>query len=770
MTAARTRQIVVALFVLWTCICIFVPFTPSMPGAGLDESWRFGVNQAVAQHLRFGPEFTFTYGPYVSVVTTEYSPATDAMMLGAGMLLALTYATAIIFLAGVSRLHWGVLAVLLLSRMFVVADVLFFSLVLLVAMCIHKLALVDGRKPRLWALIFLACFVLGILPLIKGTFLLISGAALGCCFVFLLSRGQRLFAWGTVVAFACGVPVFWVASGQSLVDLPSYLANLVPIMSGYTDAMSIKGDASEPLLYALSSVVLLLAVLVDPSLSFPSRYLLIALYSLYLFIVFKGGFVRHDGHALLSGVCLILGAVFLFLVSRTRVAYVALLLSFVTWMTIDAHFLTSSTGSGLASRSQTSSSTWGGIRARLDHPEQARRQYDDAVKKISAATPFPSLAGTTDIYSYNQSELIASGNRWSPRPTFQSYSAYTPSLLERNRQHLSGPGAPDHVIFRVEPIDDRFPATEDGASWPELIARYRPVEFKQEYLFLDRQSNPASPDLEVVGTPITAKRNERVEVPDPGGLMFARIAIKKTLFGKIASLLYKPEPLSIEVYFADSTHKAFRLVSAMADSPFLVSPLVSDTKDFLLLYGEAELLSDKKVRALTVATSDASSFTWQNEFTVQFLRRQPQPAARVISLLGLEKFGGQLTAALPLAAHCDGNIDVLNDKPVTPTTLSSRAIVKLRGWMTSVATGPDLPDAVYAVLTDSEGKATLLKTARQPRPDVAAYFNNPAIAGSGFTAAAELTGFSGDYFLGIAIEKKGLIIQCPQFRVAVTIK
>ena len=51
-----TVNVVLWIVLLITTIAKFVPFSPAMPAAGLDPSWVFGLNQAVAQGLSFGKE------------------------------------------------------------------------------------------------------------------------------------------------------------------------------------------------------------------------------------------------------------------------------------------------------------------------------------------------------------------------------------------------------------------------------------------------------------------------------------------------------------------------------------------------------------------------------------------------------------------------------------------------------------------------------------------------------------------------------------------
>ncbi|WP_192561945.1 hypothetical protein [Pseudomonas gozinkensis] len=81
----------IRLFLIFTIFCVFIPPNPTVPMEVLDNSWMFGMNQATAQHLAFGRDIIFTFGPYASIYTKEYHPATDLLMLLGGTYLALSY-------------------------------------------------------------------------------------------------------------------------------------------------------------------------------------------------------------------------------------------------------------------------------------------------------------------------------------------------------------------------------------------------------------------------------------------------------------------------------------------------------------------------------------------------------------------------------------------------------------------------------------------------------------------------------------------------------
>jgi hypothetical protein len=61
-------------FTIISVLAVFVPFDPVMPRQGLDPSWKFAMNEAVAQHLDIGRDIMFNFGPYSYIYTRVYHP------------------------------------------------------------------------------------------------------------------------------------------------------------------------------------------------------------------------------------------------------------------------------------------------------------------------------------------------------------------------------------------------------------------------------------------------------------------------------------------------------------------------------------------------------------------------------------------------------------------------------------------------------------------------------------------------------------------------
>ncbi|MFZ2209329.1 MAG: hypothetical protein WAV22_11745 [Porticoccaceae bacterium] len=767
------------LLVLLTIIAIFVPFAPTMPAGSLDPSWQWASNAAVVQGLVFGRDFIFTFGPYSSIYTKAYHPATDFRMMAGSLYLAFAYWLAFAILAKGVRWRWVLAFCAMFAGVMYARDVLLFSLPLLVALQTFKV--VDGDDNRLldsrWFAIAVALTfsTFGLLPLIKGsTIVLCLGTVVLCSAYYFVSR-RRLLAMLCLAAPAVSLVVFWRASGQPVSGLPGYFTSMAPITSGYTEAMALTGSASEVVFYLVACLALLLATALQSRIAQVSRLFLFGSVFLYLFIAFKAGFVRHDGHALIAGTALLLAALLFPFVIRSWAIVPIIILTALCWTSIDQHYRKSSVSSVRANIQGTYSGAWNAFRTRLSDKRWPRRDYDTAVARLRTQAAFPLLKGRTDIYSYDQSFLLASGNTWSPRPVFQSYSAYTKVLATINRDHLLGDGAPDNIIFRVQPIDRRFPSIEDGLSWPVLMLRYQPVRLENNFLFLEKRANAAPMAQPVLLATRSARFGEPVELPTSNGPIFAEVDIDKTLLGRLADALYKPSELGIAVELRHGARRVYRMIAGMAHSGFLLSPLIENTAEFGTLYREPKFLDAKLVKSLTIAPLRGPTWLWRERYTIRFSRIARGAATDTSAIYKFDHFEDDFSGLTIVAAdRCDGAIDMVNGiraspRSNAPKSIAASTLLEIRGWLAvSAATGV-VPDATYVVLTDAQGKHSFLRTRVSPRPDVGAHFKLPSLVQAGYITSADVSSLEGQYTLGLAMKRANHLAICPRFRVPISI-
>lgn len=586
-----------------------------MPAAGLDPSWTLGLNQALAQGLAFGKDVIFSYGPWSSVYTEAYHPATDLMMTGGSLYLALSWWTCLVFLMRAVQWRWVLALCICLSGMMYARDSLLFSYPLLVGLLTFRI-LDSGRErsnqaPWFFALLF-APF--GLLPLIKASLLILCLVVMALCFVYITACKRIALAMICLLLPLLSMLLFWSLAGQSPGHLPGFLTSTLCMTNGFTEAMAIEGNSAEICLYLTASFLIFLGIVCQKQIRPISRLFIFSLFLVFLFFSFKAGFIRHNVHAFISATSILLASLLLPFAFRSKMTLPLVFFSVITWSWIIHHYTNLSIIKNIQANSLA---TWHGLKSRLLDSNWVKQNFDLSMSFLKKQASLPLLQGTTDIYSCKQTDLISSGNTWSPRPVMQSYSAFTPMLAQKNTQHLQGSHSPDNIIFRMEPIDERLPSLEDGASWPLLLANYQPVPGEQDWLLLRKRSKPLTTGALRVLRQEKHLLREIVELPDNGQPVFAEIMLNPTYLGHMASTFLKPDQLTIRLELTDGSQRQYRLIASMAKSVFLLSPLVENTAEFARLY-DADGLNAKIVKRISIASRSDDSWQWEKEYSIRF--------------------------------------------------------------------------------------------------------------------------------------------------------
>ncbi|MBB6187490.1 hypothetical protein [Rhodanobacter sp. MP7CTX1] len=732
--AIRTARNLAWLFSLVATLLLMVPFGPKMPSLGLDSSWGYAANIAVAEHLRFGRDIVFTFGPLASVYSRFFHPATDELMLSGSVIIAAAIFGGFSALAIKERRIWLLAVPLYLSQFS--RDAQFTALPLLILLVANVKLERPSRGTLPLLLLAIAC---GLLPLIKASFTL---AVIVCTIlaVAMLYRRATMLAIAIILIEIFVVPVAWVASGQAIGDLGHYFVSQGPIISGYTEAMSQPGNSSEIYVYLLVAACLMISGWHTWRSSRGWRILGLAV---IFFLSFKAGFVRHDGHATLAAAILALVSLAL-LVERPRGGYLMLTLSLVAWGYISISYRPINPISIARSFSNTieraSNSLWGRVtdRGRLD------RSFAIANDQIRRSTLLPPYYGTADLYPWDLSALLASTATWSPRPAFQSYFAYTPGLAIENRQHLDA-GGPSRIYFQINPVDKRYPSLDDGTSWPDLIANYRISGYADEYLILDKRV--VKPAIDIGPQLFSRQMNFGAEVSMPPTTkpIWALIAIKPTLLGRLVSAALKLPTLDILVRYLDGTAKTFRFIPGMAETGFLLSPTVASSTDFAALESTLapEILAGKYVKSFEIVGASGSRLLWGKDFTATLSTLNVASDKNVDRVLLNPSVVGTPIDSLPDGGEC--MIDTLNDVDVAGRAMTITGnLLEIRGWaLVSGALGRE-NNSVALALVGKDGSVRMQSLRKVKRPDVADYFGKPGLI-AGFEALVDTRPLEGTY-------------------------
>jgi len=605
-----TLRLILKITMLFACLAIYVPFTPRMPGPSLDESWMFGINQAVAQGLAFGSEIIFTYGPLASVATGLYHPATDFIMLAGCLLIAVAHWLCFSVLQNGARLCWGYIFLVYLLTTVFLRESLLLAYPLLLSAALIKIGgdLENDTATPSTALICFIFLPLGLLSLVKATILIsaVLVVAAGIC-VFMM-RGNLRMAAACFLSPLSAFLFFWSATGQNFSNLYYYMVSLYHIITGYTEAMSIGGRPEEIFFFLLSSVFLLLSVASVRSGSYRLRALNVLLHMFFILLFFKSAFVRHDSiHVIISFNALFQTALIIAFLSDSKLVRFSVILSLSLCIAITNSYMHLSPSKLLYNALQKIFSADSGLKNRICVRGWLEDTFNKRLTDLQTIEKFPALNGRSDVYSTGQSYLLASGNKWTPRPVLQSYSSYTGYLIDINYKHLLGENSPENIFFQVGPIDHRLPSLEDGISWSVIFQNYRFAGFSGGHALLSRHSlEPVKFSRVAAGQSIIGAW---IEVPEAAFPVFLRLEIVPTFLGKLFSLVFKPEYLFIKVRFLSGKEEKYRIVAKMVASNFLISPFVRDTEDFVGILQNQTFSGAEKVKAIKIETSGSGS-TW----------------------------------------------------------------------------------------------------------------------------------------------------------------
>lgn len=604
-----------------TVLVIFVPLAPEMPSARspLDPSWVYAMNQAVEQGLVFGQTILFTFGPYASIFTKTYHPATDHLMVfGASYLAILFFLGFALIIQNKPWIFLPLLATIILSMQFS-GDALLFAYALVVGIYCYQISQIDIKDTRP---LFILCFVailfsgFGLYPLIKGTlYILYFGVAFLSVSLFLIRRSWRL-AVIIPISICLSLGFFWTYAGQPIFSLPTYFASLGLIIAGYSEAMSLFGNTYEIIGFILVGVFILALIVKRGGFSAPSCFLLL-LFALYLMISFKSGFVRHDGHAIHGAIALIFACVCFLIIFTNYLSVLLLLLSLSIGIYIDNHHDKTVQNSLLVGSKALFIAAIEGAKNRLNLPLNLITEFNLANQRIRTEIVFPKLEGAVDTYPYDQARLIAAGFEWNPRPVFQSYAAYNADLMRLNQQHLLKKNAPENLIFKVATIDERLPSLDDGLSWPTILENYRFDIAVNDFLILKKKRASNIVPQEIILEKKDYFMGDWVTIPNPTGYVFTEITISPSFLGRLINIFYKTSEIRISLRLKDGATRYYRLIPAMAKAGFILSPLVENSQDFHFVMESGAALAEKKVESFSIGPVD-KKWEWEKSYQITF--------------------------------------------------------------------------------------------------------------------------------------------------------
>jgi len=769
-------RIILCLMFCAAASAYLVTLSPSLPSLGLDPSWALGMNTAIDRGFTIGKDIVFTYGPLAYLEIPYVTPTKYYVSIIINTSILIITLTLFYKSAKYNSFYINILMILSILIVGIHTNIYFIYMYI-----IFFVSVTYRDKGLFHTIIYVLSFTpLLIFPMIKQTYIIPSAFFSIITCIYLLLDRRHLDNILLLGVFSIFIILYFIFPPQGLDGVPSYLRTTLPIISGYTEAMATYGPPWHVALFGIAAALIIISVAWplahhgNPS-ERGRTILWTAAVAAFLFFQFKIGFVRHDREHIPRAVGALLLAVTVLPLQRSVSARnSAVLLFSIVFACISAYLIGGAEfGYNPIARLQANLApvrSWIGSVEGFP-PTQAvlERRYEDALARIRKQDPLPKLPGTTDIYSHNQAALIASGNVWNPRPVFQSYAAYEPSLIQLNRDHLLGANAPDNILFAPEPIDGRLPTLEDGLSWPVFMSHYRLVDSVGKYAQLRRR---AVPTADIMGEPQQAEQHMLGEVfslpRQNASILFAKMEIEPTLFGRALEILFKPTQLHMTLWFANGQTQTYRIVSTMTKSGFVLSPLARSTADFAdLVSGNQDALDGTRVTSAKIWSDAPWLPIWKPAFKIVYTPLDP------VRYQVPASFFSPLTAASQTAAasvdSCWGNIDGINgQQPRGKRVMTPHRYLTLSGWF--ISPGKNTGTITSQVLVEvayEDGETFFYEAQRTPRPDVGKYFKRPDLKDVGFTARIDIPADKKNYTVTIAAKDKDSSTLCRNLSVRV---
>ena len=589
---------------------------PAPPRTSIDASWNEALVCAAGRTLQFGKDVVFTYGPW-GYLCSAYHVGD----VGAGPRLAWEIMGKLLIAAGLvgctRRLPFTQQVAFLLACTWL-APLFPVSFYLIVIGISVVAVLLRTDEPR-WAQ--LACvFLLAFLSLLKFTDLVL--AAFGVCVAGAMHgrMGKWRHSGLIVLGYGCSLLFWWAAAGQSLGNIGAYVGWSLEITRGYANAMGVD-ENPEAYLTGLAIVGGWLLFLFD---ILRQRARTVESLALALFLGFNGfawwkyAFTRADAHMdglfLASFLLAIALPPMLFPHRRWHGFWIVGLIGLLGFAQNEPGELAGSLEAAPARILDNLASL---ARVRTI-PERWKAELHAASEGCRFPATDKAVGGSSiDLFNFDQGIVILNGLNYTPRPVFQSYSAYTPALSRLNLSFYQSASAPSYVLWRQEVLDRRFPTMDDAPLVPEMARSYEPQFVEKHYLLLRRvRDMPAQPLRRILLSESRSRLGDVIAVPPSNGTpLWLQARFTLNGMGSVRALLYKPPQLSMNVVSSDGEASTWRILPDVAADGFLLVPFLNSTSEF------AEFLRGRGrmgIRSIQLAAPGRQDRFWNREFVLRF--------------------------------------------------------------------------------------------------------------------------------------------------------
>lgn len=560
---------------------------------GLDVSWQMMLNYSNNHDLVWGKDIIYTYGPLGFLATR--------------------------FAWGVSR--WFFLAfdlMLMVNFFYVFKDFLKASisktlgaLILLAAMLLMQ---TDHGSDLSWVLLFLIffwiyktftqpsarSFIMLIILTVLSFYVKMNTGLIGICVLVahlaLLYFSERLSIRTAFIILFSLIGSIYLSSLLLHVHLPGYIKGAFEIIKGYNDTMhlnnnEIRHEQNVQLLYNMMKYLIIIYFIYILLKGKFIQFFFLGLCVGYIILIKKQAILRGDVQHLSEFYCygplvLILGN-FLYFRNNTQKIFSAAILFIFTI----ALFFKTEHGRKIDELFAFRFSNIGNYVKQFKDSKQPEYLINKDKRYIPAAILNKIDDSTIDVFPWDAEYLIENKLNYSPRPIFQSFSAYTRYLQEVNYNHYLK-NAPEYVLYDYDAIDNRYPANDEPLLTLFLLKNYTLSDTftSNSRLRSLLQKNTGTGKLNV------DKKGERKikltgNIPVLPGTNFIRANVSYNFKGRKTAFTSRPPKIDIQFTTESGSTHVYRTSIELLKGGVITEKLITSHTDFLSLLSQNDFLN-----------------------------------------------------------------------------------------------------------------------------------------------------------------------------------
>jgi hypothetical protein len=572
----------------------------TLPKPGVDYSWIIALHLAHKYNLIFGKDFVFTYGPF-GILRNRYPIHVNKFVY----ILCDLYFFVVLF-SGLRTF---------LRKNFSLGPVIFICLCMVAS---------QYMEMEQWFFFFFLFFLFLFIKEPHKYLYIIQAALLSVfcfyckvnsgvvvVFIFLVTLHYTLFTKklsprSYAIILLSYIVCLFISARLLNTELTGYVLGSLHFIKDYGDAMYLPltgrfgAIAYWGSFIAWSLLIICLFIFLKGLIAkkqFKAQLDTIFIYGatvLGIFIWFKSGFVRADGHVYHFFYMLGPLALLLYIYSPAslgkkalRVCCWALLAVSMVIVNIlpdnfQIYFHLNQFAFGMG-KIREIKNYWKGFST-----------YDKALAASDSLTALPNKlkeiigSRSTDIIPTEISTIYFNGLRYDPRPVLQSYAAYNQYLDGLGYAKYLSATAPEYVLFSYENSEERFAWTDEARVKLALMDRYSLIgDINGELLLKRRPDSRQLIQSKSTEEVVHVKLGEDIPVKKINGFQFSQFFIDYNWKGKINSFLYQPPALKWVFTLENGDARAFRAIRPVLADGGIINKFIDNTREFQLL-----LLSD----------------------------------------------------------------------------------------------------------------------------------------------------------------------------------